>query len=332
MRLFRKSQLLVLFAASCTLVAVAFMALQLYGFYRVTAATVDANAILVVKKNSSGRNVVQTLYEGNLVQSPRFIYFFTRISGFLNHLKAGVYAIEPSDTASSLLKKIEHGEVLQLPFVIIAGKTWYDLLQQVQSTEWLERSSNNSYDVLGKVAATPEGLFLADTYAFDAGSSAQSIFKHANLALNDFLQKNWMNRAPGLPYLNPYELLIAASIIEKETGVANERPMIASVIANRLIKGMPLQMDPTVIYALGPKWQGTLSRTDLDIKSPYNTYKYKGLPPTPISMVSRQSIEAAAHPAQTDYLYFVAKGDGTHQFSINYKQQRLAVERYIKRR
>ena len=175
-----------------------------------------------------------------------------------------------------------------------------------------------------------EGLLLADTYQYNACSQARDVLNRAHSNLQHYLEASWQQRAANLPYKTPYDLLIAASIIEKETANSNEKRLISSVIVNRLRKFMPLQMDPTVIYGLGTAYTGKLTHNDLQIDSPYNTYRYRGLPPTPIAMVGKDAIDAAAHPASTNFLYFVARGDGTHYFSTSYNEQKSAIARYIK--
>jgi UPF0755 protein len=173
-----------------------------------------------------------------------------------------------------------------------------------------------------------EGLLLADTYHYDAGSMSNKILELANKNLNNYLNNSWLQRSKDLPYKSSYELLIVASIIEKESSIPAERRLISGVIINRLQKSMPLQMDPTVIYALGINYKGKLTKENLHIDSPYNTYLNRGLPPTPISMVGKDAIDAAAHPTFSNYLYFVARGDGSHDFSVNYEEQLQAVSRY----
>ena len=173
-----------------------------------------------------------------------------------------------------------------------------------------------------------EGLLLADTYQYNAGSTSKTLLKQAHHNLIQYLDGVWKSRDPNLPYKTPYELLTAASIIEKETALASERQLISGVVVNRLKKGMPLQMDPTVIYSLQEKYTGKLSHNDLQVDSPYNSYKHRGLPPGPIAMVGKDSINAAAHPQWSNYLYFVARGDGGHHFSETYVQQINAINKY----
>ncbi len=181
---------------------------------------------------------------------------------------------------------------------------------------------------IGATETHPEGLFAPDTYLFDPGSSDLDIWRQAYRAQSAALQQAWSARAPGLPYASPYEALIMASIIEKETGQAAERAQIGGVFVNRLKRGMLLQTDPTVIYGLGERFDGNLRKRDLVTDGPYNSYTRAGLPPTPIALPGRAAIEAALQPATTDALYFVARGDGTSQFSATLDAHNRAVDRY----
>ena len=176
--------------------------------------------------------------------------------------------------------------------------------------------------------ASDEGVFLPDTYIFDPDESDLNILRRAGRAMQKQIDQVWNQRDEGLPLKSPYELLTLASIIEKETGRSSDRAMVAAVFINRLKIGMPLQTDPTVIYGIGPKFDGNLRKSDLRRDTPYNTYMHKGLPPTPIAMPSKESLLAAAHPAKSNALYFVAKGDGSSQFSQSLKEHELAVDRY----
>jgi UPF0755 protein len=176
--------------------------------------------------------------------------------------------------------------------------------------------------------SSDEGLFLPDTYVFDPDEIDLNIYRRAVQAMQKQLMQVWDQRESGLPLKTPYELLILASIVEKETGRLSDRNLVSAVFINRLNKGMPLQTDPTVIYGIGPKFDGNLKKADLRRDTPYNTYMHKGLPPTPIAMPSKESILAAAHPAKSNALFFVAKGDGSSHFSHNLKEHEAAVDRY----
>ncbi|MCC5792510.1 MAG: endolytic transglycosylase MltG [Legionellaceae bacterium] len=290
--------------------------------------TLSSERLFELTRKSSAKDFSLQLAQEKLITHPDLLYYILRINGRSSLLKAGVYTLYPGDTLASLVERVCRGEVTSFAFTIVAGTRWSAVQKKLKSLPWLTYDED---ELQGEAIAQPEGTLLAETYQYNAHDSASLLVKRANAALQQVLEENWRQRAANLPYANSYELLIAASIIEKETAKPAERPLIASVIVNRLRKNMRLQMDPTVIYAMGDQWHGPLSKNDLRIDSPYNTYRYPGLPPTPIAMVSRASIEAAARPKPTNFLYFVAKGDGSHQFSENYQQQQAAVNLYIRR-
>lgn len=283
--------------------------------------------IIDLNNTGSARQLVRTLKELNLIQSTRLLTLVIRYQGMSHHLKAGIYQINPGESAQHFLKRVVEGDVLVESFRIAEGTTLKTVVNALTKAPYLRLDQDNFDAIKGKHPSA-EGLFLAETYQYDAGVQASKVLHHAHMQLKEFLNKNWANRAAHLPYNSPYELLIAASILEKEASLPEERYLISGVMINRLKTGMPLQMDPTVIYALGDRYQGKLHKQDMQIDSPFNTYKYTGLPPTPIAMVSRSSIEAAAHPKMTDYFYFVARGDGSHHFSETYEQHRKQVAFY----
>lgn len=316
------------FVLLCLLTVAGVVAYDVCGLvYRPMPANASITAqplILCLEKNMSAANFVHTLARNDLIQSPRLFLLMIRLQGLSHLLKAGIYQIKPGETAYLFLKRVVDGDCLRLPFQIIEGTTLNNTIDVVDHLPYLLQNK----DVMAKIAgdhASAEGLLLADTYYYDAGSNALNVLMTAHNALTNFLDKAWVSRSENLPYKSSYELLIAASIIEKESAKADEKRLISGVIVNRLQKRMQLQMDPTVIYALGSEYTGTLTHQNLSVDSPYNTYKHYGLPPTPIAMVAKDSIDAAAHPAITSYLYFVARGDGTHQFSESYEDQRKAI-------
>lgn len=302
------------------------------GFYQFSYCAMMENrqnpVIIELDKYASATALVSALKEKNLIRGTRFFLLWIRMQGLARQLKAGLYQVMPGESAQHFLQRVAAGDVLVETFRIIEGTTQYQVAKNLQKSPYLTHST----DVWGKIAgahASAEGLLLADTYRYNAGSDSFQLLTQAHQSLERVLQDSWLQRSQGLPYSSAYELLIAASIIEKEAAIASEKRLISGVIVNRLRKKMRLQMDPTVIYALGPEYEGPLKRRELRIDSPYNTYRYHGLPPTPIAMVGQDAIEAAAHPIFTDYLYYVAKGDGSHQFSVDYEQQKQAVEKYI---
>ncbi|CEG56753.1 endolytic transglycosylase MltG [Legionella fallonii] len=286
--------------------------------------------IINVDASTSASKFAQLLKDQHLIDSPNFFKLMIRFSGMAQHLKAGVYQINPGETAMQLLHRVATGDVLTQKFVIIEGTTQQKISDDLMKANYLKYSPEDWLAIQDKYSSA-EGLLLADTYQYNGGSSSKTLLEHAHRNLVNYLDSAWANRAPDLPYQTPYELLIAASIIEKETAVPQERKLISGVMVNRLKKKMPLQMDPTVIYALGSEYKGKLSHNDMQVNSPYNSYLNRGLPPTPIAMVGKEAIDAAAHPQLSNYLYFVAKGDGTHQFSETYSQQRQAIDQYMHR-
>ncbi|WED44220.1 endolytic transglycosylase MltG [Legionella cardiaca] len=283
--------------------------------------------IVSINKNTSASAFVHTLKSKHLIESPRLFLAFIRAKGLAPQLKAGIYEALPGETAIQFLEKVVTGNVLVESFSIIEGTTLSQVKANLISAQYLKYDVND-WLVIRTQNSNLEGLLLADTYHYDAGSDAKHLLLLANQNLLQYLDDCWKNRTPGLPYKSSYELLIAASILEKESSIPEERKLISGVVANRLKKNMPLQMDPTVIYALGPNYHGKLSHNDMAVASPYNTYRYRGLPPGPIAMVGKDAIDAAAHPQATDYLYFVAKGDGSHHFSVTYEEQKKAISRY----
>ena len=283
---------------------------------------------LVLDKATSASSFVDHLYARDLIHHKRLFLALIRVQGLTLKLKAGVYQIRPAESAQQLLQRVVAGDVITQAFSIIEGTTKNQVSLKLKSAPYLI-DDDNAWASITRTYSSAEGLLLADTYFYDAGSHSKALLEHAHKQLQHYLESSWAQRSPNLPYKSAYELLIAASILEKEASIPEERRLIGGIICNRLRKHMFLQMDPTVIYALGSDYKGTLSKADLHKDSPYNTYLYKGLPPTPIAMVGKEAIDAAAHPASTDYLYFVARGDGSHYFSVNYDEQKQAIKRYL---
>lgn len=294
-------------------------------FYRLSHHAMTSKAVVIsLDKNTSTSSFVHDLESKHLIQSSRFFLWSIRLQGLSSRLKAGIYEIKPYETAQQFLIRVVKGDVLILPFRIIEGSTLHAITTQLMALPYVSKDSID-WSKIDENHGSAEGLLLADTYHYSAGSTGLSLLLNAHSALLRFLNEAWAHRAADLPYKNPYEMLIASSIIEKEASKPEEKRLVSGVIVNRLKKRMPLQMDPTIIYALGTAFQGKLNHVDLAIDSPYNTYKHYGLPPTPIAMVGKDSIDAAAHPTTTSYLYYVSRGDGTHQFSETYEQQKKAI-------
>lgn len=285
--------------------------------------------ILTVKPLTTARDLIDELYDKKLISTRIFYQVFTKYSGYATHIKAGIYQILPGDSIIDVLNRLVQGKVLVLAYHLIAGKTLMQNDEQLKTLAYLVYQKTDWLTIKGNYLSA-EGLALAETYYYQAGSNAKQLIKAAHQLLWSTLTVQWQNKSIGLPYIDSYQMLIAASIIEKEAALPHERYLISGVIVNRLKKNMPLQMDPTIIYALGDSYTGKLKHQDLKIASRFNTYRYRGLPPTPITMVSKASIEAAAHPACSAYLYYVAKGDGSHVFSNTYDEQRQAIAKYLK--
>ena len=268
-----------------------------------------------------------------VIGNARVFWLLGRVLGKAGTLKVGVYTLDKPLTPLELYAKIQRGEVSQAIVQFIEGWSWREVRAALAAQPLLKNDSAGMSDAdllqaIGAEETHPEGLLFPDTYFFAPHSSDLSVLRRAYRHQHEKLLAAWETRAPGLPYRTPYEALIMASIVEKETGAAFERPQIAGVFLNRLRLGMRLQTDPTVIYGLGERFDGNLRKVDLQTDTPYNTYIRAGLPPTPIAMPSEAAIRAALNPARTDALYFVARGDGTHIFSSNLDAHNRAVNRY----
>ncbi len=271
---------------------------------------------------------------GLLDRPPVYFSALARMEGVAARIQAGEYRIAPGSTPWGLLELLASGRVIQHSLTVIEGWTVGELLDAVRAHPKLQITiaENLPFDdlmvKLGAPGVHPEGQFLPDTYHFPKGTTDVDFLRRARNALQTVLANEWRERDEGLPLESPTEALILASIIEKETGVASERSEIAGVFVRRLRRGMLLQTDPTVIYGLGPSFDGNIRRADLSRDTPYNTYKRKGLPPTPIALPGRDAIHAALHPADGNTLYFVAKGDGSHHFSATLEEHNRAVRQY----
>lgn len=256
-----------------------------------------------------------------------------RVLGRSATIKAGSYEVPQGLTALALLEKLTRGDVTQGEIVLVEGKTFRQFRAVLNESADLAHDSLGLTDqqILARLGASeshPEGLFFPDTYLFDKGSSDIQVFRRAYQAMQVRLAAAWERRDANLPLRTPYELLILASIIEKETGLAADRPQVAAVFVNRLRRGMLLQTDPTVIYGLGERFDGNLRKSDLRSYSAWNTYTRPGLPPTPIAMPGLASLRAASAPPPSDRLYFVARGDGSSAFSASLDEHNSAVARY----
>ncbi len=268
-----------------------------------------------------------------LTDDPVFFEILARYSDKTNKIKSGEYLLPPGLKPETLLDMLVSGKVIQYSFTLLEGWSISQLLKAIHATDLLvhtlnSKTSDQLMAELGYAEKEAEGLFFPDTYHFPKGTTDKAFLQRAYQRLHDVLAEEWTMRAENLPYQSAYEALIMASIIEKETGLPSERGAIAGVFVRRLKRNMRLQTDPTVIYAMGKQFAGNIRKQDLDIDSPYNTYRYKGLPPTPIALAGREAIHAALHPEAGKSLYFVAKGDGSHHFSENLQAHNRAVAKY----
>jgi len=288
-----------------------------------------------VQTGSSVHTSMQQITNSGVPVNPTLLAWLARLTGKASKLKAGSYDLRPGTSPLHMIEQLVRGEFAQESLVIIEGWTFQQMRQAIaanpalkhESTQWSEE------ELLAKVAPdfkAAEGLFFPDTYLFARGASDLQIYKQANAQMLKHLTEGWNTRASSVPYKTPYEALIMASIVEKETGQKSERVKIAGVFVNRLKRGMLLQTDPTVIYGMGDKYQGQIHKRDLQTDTPYNTYTRAGLPPTPIALAGAASLAAALNPANTDALYFVSRNDGTSQFSDNLDDHNHAVNQYQK--
>lgn len=296
--------------------------------------TTEGEAIPFTITPGSGAHAAgQQIADAGVPIVPILFNLLARVEGKTSKIKAGSYELKPGTTPQRLITQLARGEFAQESLTIIEGWTFRQMRMAMASHPGLKHDTVGLSDkaLMAKISpefVLPEGLFFPDTYLFAKGASEMQIFKQAHMAMIGRLSEAWDKRDPALPYKNPYEALIMASIVEKETGQKSERAMIAGVFVNRLKTGMLLQTDPTVIYGMGDNYQGKIRKRDLEADTPYNTYTRGGLPPTPIALAGAQSLTAALAPARTQALYFVARGDGTSQFSANLPDHNRAVNQY----
>ncbi|CAJ92700.1 Endolytic transglycosylase MltG, terminates peptidoglycan polymerization [Cupriavidus necator] len=288
---------------------------------------------VVIKPNSGVASVGRQIQRGGVGMDPRLFMLLVRLTGHGPDLKAGGYEFATGATPLSIIGKLARGEVTHYVVTVIEGWEFRKMRAAVDASPALRHDTRDMSDAelmkaIGAAETSPEGMFFPDTYLFARGSSDIDLYKHAYRAMQRRLNEAWNARSPDLPYKTPYEALVMASIVEKETGQAAERPMIAAVFINRLRKNMMLQTDPTVIYGLGDGFDGDLRKRDLQADNPYNTYTRTGLPPTPIALPGLASLAAATTPAPSDALYFVARGDGSSHFSNSLPEHNRAVDKY----
>ncbi len=286
-----------------------------------------------VASGYSIRRIAADLNRAGVLRKPAYWELYARAIGAARQVHIGEYTIDPSLTPPQLLRRFTTGRVIQYSFTLIEGWTFRQLRAALHADPVLVRTLHEATDdeimeAIGAPGVHPEGRFLPDTYLFPRGTTDRDFLRRAYHSMRVELERQWRDRDPDLVLESAEQALILASIVERETAVAAERTTIAGVFSERLRRRMYLQTDPTVIYGMGEAYQGRIRYRDLRRDTPYNTYTRKGLPPTPIAMPSRESIVAVCHPRYTGALYFVARGDGTHQFSKSLEEHNQAVIKY----
>jgi len=288
-----------------------------------------------VRSGATLRAVAHELTAASVLPADWTLVALARVEGVDRTIKAGNYEVPAGTTLSGLLAKLTQGDVTQTSFTIVEGWSLRELREALRADSDIAKSVVDLPDAelmrtIGASQTQAEGWFFPDTYFFVTGATDASLLARAHRTMRERLEAAWAVRASGLPLGSAYEALVLASIVEKETGRAADRPLIASVLENRLRHGMRLQADPTVIYGIADRFDGNLTRRDLDNDTAYNTYVRDGLPPTPIALPSQASLDAVLHPPPTPYLYFVSRGDGSTEFSASLAEHNRAVARYQK--
>ncbi|HEY9460227.1 MAG TPA: endolytic transglycosylase MltG [Paralcaligenes sp.] len=330
----KKFKLIALYAA--LFVVLALLAATAASWYwannpvRLDGAQID----YIVEQGSRPRAIARLMNQSGIHINEDGFVLLARLSGLDRKIKAGAYEAAQGDTPQKLLERMANGEMTQTQITLVEGWTYQRIRQALREDPLLKQTLNGVSDEailkrLKSVYDYPEGLFYPDTYVFAPGSSDYDILRRAHHAQVQLLDAVWAGRDPDLPFQTPYQALVLASIIEKETGDKSDRERVAGVFVNRLRLNMPLQTDPTVIYGMKDAYQGQIRKNDLTTDTPWNTYTRPGLPPTPIASPGKASLLAALHPEANKYLYFVSRGDGTSEFSETLADHNRAVAKYI---
>lgn len=294
----------------------------------------SAPQVITVAPGTPVSSLARRLKADGVLPHARDLAWLARLRGQAAAVQAGEYQVTPRMTAADLLDKLVNGRVLLHAITIVEGMTFSEMLDRVEASDAVRHTlKDDASEAVMQAIGAPEGMnaegwFLPDTYKFPRGTTDREFLRRAYQAMQNYLNTEWAGRGDELPLDSPYDALIMASIVEKETAVPEERERIAGVFERRLKRGMRLQTDPTVIYGLGSDYDGNITRRDLHTDTPYNTYTRGGLPPTPICLPSRASIHAVLHPEKGSALYFVATGDGHHVFSDTLAEHNAAVRKY----
>jgi len=304
--------------------------------WRHSTASITGTGVFMLERGQSFAAFANRLHQAGVIEHPRLWTYLARLDGSATRIKAGEYEIRADDTPAGLVARLVARDVVTYYIQLIEGWTIRQALAALADDPVLIQDVTDETEqtllvALGLSSGHAEGLFFPDTYQFERGHSTADILRRAHARMQQVLERAWAGRSDNLPYANPYEALIVASLIEKETGYEGERDLISQVFVNRLAIGMRLQTDPTVIYGLGERFDGRLTRAHLREDTPYNTYVHGGLPPSPIALPGARSIQAALHPRPGDYLYFVSRRDGTSQFSRSLEEHNRAVREFLRR-
>jgi UPF0755 protein len=326
--------LLLLLAA---LLATGFLWQQYQQFRSSPLDVPEGGLVLDFQPGSTLRGLARDLAARGALAHPHWLRLLGRETGLAARLQAGEYRIEPGTTPEGLLRQLAAGRVLQHDLTLVEGHTFRQMMERLRAHPALVQTLVDIPDAeimrsIGREGEHPEGRFLPDTYHFPRGTTDVDFLRRAYTAMELVLNDAWEKRAENLPLKTPYEALILASIVERETGLPEERGTIAGVFTRRLQKGMRLQTDPTVIYGIGPDFDGRIRYVHLRTDTPYNTYTRHGLPPTPIAMPGIEAIQATLHPEPGDALYFVSRNDGSHYFSATLAEHNRAVDKYQRNR
>ena len=307
-----------------------------------TPVNVTQDQLLTIERGTTGSKLAALLEQEKILEHADLLPWLLKLQPQLNKVKAGTYSLTGVKTLQDLLDMINSGKEAQFSVKFIEGKTFKEWRKNLENAPHLKQTLQGKSDkeimALLDIPAVAkavyewnnmDGWLYPDTYNYTPNSTDLELLKRSTTRLQKALDKAWSERDENLPLADPYQMLILASIVEKETGIAAERPQVASVFINRLRANMKLQTDPTVIYGMGESYTGNIRKKDLETITPYNTYMIEGLPPTPIAMVSESALQAVAHPAKTDFYYFVADGSGGHKFTRNLNEHNKAVQEYL---